>query len=166
MEITIKYLQKEFLVEDTKQKDHLHSKGFGEKVGDMYILSIYEVLYLLEKKKCGVVQGKKELSYNQLIAKKTTDVVGYRVYRNLKKKGYHVKSGLKYGFTFRVYDKGIKQGEDHALWLVHPLHESEKFKVRDFAGKNRVAHSTKKKLLVAIVDDSDVTYLEINWKRL
>ncbi|HLC22649.1 MAG TPA: hypothetical protein VJJ79_02655 [Candidatus Nanoarchaeia archaeon] len=36
----------------------------------------------------------------------------------------------------------------------------------EFAAKNRVAHSTRKKLLIAIVDDeNDVTYYSISWTR-
>ena len=166
MVIRVDKVKQQFIVEEQKHKDHLTSKGFGEVIGDIFVLSIYEVLYLLEKRKVEVYLRNRELSFQQITSSKTTDITSYRVYRDLKKKGYHIKSGLKYGFTFRVYNKGVKQGEDHALWLVQPVHEDQKFSVREFAGKNRVAHSTKKKLLLGIVDDSDVTYLEVNWRRL
>ena len=34
----------------------------------------------------------------------------------------------------------------------------------DFASKNRVAHSTRKKLLIAVVDEeNDVSFWESNW---
>ncbi|MBU1252016.1 MAG: tRNA-intron lyase, partial [Nanoarchaeota archaeon] len=34
----------------------------------------------------------------------------------------------------------------------------------DFSAKNRVAHSTKKNLLLAIVDEEgDVSYYEVRW---
>ena len=37
---------------------------------------------------------------------------------------------------------------------------------RDFAAKSRVAHSTRKKLLVGVVDEEgDVTYYEVGWVR-
>jgi tRNA-intron lyase len=76
-----------------------------------------------------------------------------------------VKSGLKYGFRFRVYDKGIREGDDHSLWLVEPVLEVDSFKVKDIAGKNRIAHSTKKKVLFGIVDNEGaVTYLETSWR--
>jgi tRNA-intron endonuclease len=36
----------------------------------------------------------------------------------------------------------------------------------DFSAKNRVAHSTNKTLLIAIVDEeSDVSYYEVKWTR-
>jgi tRNA-intron endonuclease len=73
---------------------------------------------------------------------------------------------LKFGADFAVYDRGVKPGQDHAVWLVYPVHESERFNWRDFSAKNRVAHSTKKRLMIAVVDDErDVTYFEIKWTR-
>lgn len=90
----------------------------------------------------------------------------FACFENLRKKGYIVKTALKFGADFRVYEKGIKPGQDHAAWLVFPVKENEAQSWYDFAAKNRVAVSTKKKLLIAIVDDeSDVTYYEVNWMR-
>jgi tRNA splicing endonuclease len=38
---------------------------------------------------------------------------------------------------------------------------------QDFASKNRIAHSTKKRLLIAVVDEeNDVSYFEINWMKM
>jgi tRNA splicing endonuclease len=46
------------------------------------------------------------------------------------------------------------------------VNESDKMSWYDFCAKNRVAHSTKKKLLVAVVDgEADVSYFEIGWMR-
>ena len=88
------------------------------------------------------------------------------MFRDLREKGYVVKTALKFGADFRVYEKGIKPGQDHAKWVVYPVHESEHLTWHEFAAKNRVAHSTKKRLLIGIVDDEeDITYYEIGWKR-
>ena len=84
----------------------------------------------------------------------------------MRDRGYIVKTALKFGADFRIYDRGVKPGEDHAKWIVYPVHESESLTWYEFAAKNRVAHSTKKKLLIGIVDDEgDVTYYEIKWIR-
>ena len=84
----------------------------------------------------------------------------------MRSKGYIVKTALKFGAEFRVYDKGIKQGQDHAKWILYASKESDNLNWHDFSAKTRVAHSTKKNLLIAIVDDeSDVTYYEISWIR-
>ena len=73
---------------------------------------------------------------------------------------------LKFGAEFRVYNKGVKPGEDHARWVVFPVHEGSTLTWYEFAAKNRVAHSTRKRLMIGIVDEEgDVTYYEIAWKR-
>ena len=83
---------------------------------------------------------------------------------DLREKGYIVKSALKFGADFRVYNKGANLGDDHAKWIVFCEHESNKASWTDFAAKNRVAHSTKKNLLIGIVDEEgDVTYYEVSW---
>ena len=84
----------------------------------------------------------------------------------MRNRGYIIKTALKFGADFRVYDRGVKPGEDHAKWIVYPVHESSTLTWYEFSAKNRVAHSTRKKLLVGCVDEeSDVTYWEIAWKR-
>ena len=88
------------------------------------------------------------------------------VFADLRKKGYIVKTALKFGSEFRVYERGVRPGDDHASWLLFPLREHETLTWYDFAAKNRVATSTNKKLMLAIVDDeSDITYYEVAWFR-
>ena len=92
--------------------------------------------------------------------------VRYQVYKDMRNRGYIVKTALKFGADFRVYDRGIKPGEDHARWIVYPVHEASVLTWYEFAAKNRVAHSTKKRLMLGIVDDeNDCTYYEVRWMR-
>ena len=71
---------------------------------------------------------------------------------------------MKFGADFRVYDKGKRQGNAHAKWIVFVDSETNKLTWHEFSAKNRVAHSTKKSLLLAIVDEEgSVSYYEINW---
>ncbi|MBT4351264.1 tRNA-intron lyase [archaeon] len=134
-------------------------------------LSMLESLFLLENKKLEILDGRnspfsEERFYKK--AKKNDKNFGirYSVYKDLRNRGYIVKTALKFGADFRVYDRGIKPGEDHAKWVVFPVHESSYLTWYDFSAKNRVAHSTKKKLLLGIVDDEeDVTYYEVKWTK-
>ncbi len=132
-------------------------------------LSFLETLYLLEKKKIILKTTRnRAISFDQTLQKfKKTEKntwVKYAVFRDLRNRGYIVKTALKFGADFRVYDRGIKPGEDHAKWVVYPSHETQSLTWHEFAAKNRVAHSTKKRLLVGIVDDEgDVSYWEIRW---
>ena len=48
--------------------------------------------------------------------------VKLKVYSDLRVKGYVVKTALKFGGDFRVYDKGVRPGEDHAKWVVFPVY--------------------------------------------
>lgn len=155
-----------FFVFDEAKTQSLFSKGYGNKDGIVLELSSYEVVYLLEKEKIEVFFGKKILSKDKILSNKES-MLNYYVFKDLRSKGYVVKSGLKYGFVFRVYDKGKISLDSHAIWLIEPILESERFKISDLTGKNRVAHSTKKTVLLAVVDDeSRVTYIETSWKRV
>jgi len=93
-------------------------------------LSFLETLYLLEKKKIVLKTTKnRSVSFDQTIQKlkkKEKNVwVKYVVFRDLRNRGYIVKTALKFGADFRVYDRGIKPGEDHAKWVVYPSHETQ-----------------------------------------
>ncbi|PIN89635.1 tRNA-intron lyase [Candidatus Pacearchaeota archaeon CG10_big_fil_rev_8_21_14_0_10_32_14] len=153
--------------------------SFGEKLGDKIQYSSVETLYLVEKKKTVVYTGSsnKILSEKELaekfekLDKKFSNK--YVVFKDLRDRGYVVKTALKFGADFRVYEKGVRPGRDrkdtkheHAKWVCFVDHESGKLTWHDFSAKNRVAHSTKKNLLLAIVDEENsVTYYEVNWIR-
>ena len=90
----------------------------------------------------------------------------YVAYGDMRNRGYIVKTALKFGADFRIYDRGIKPGEDHAKWIMYPVRETDSLTWYEFSAKNRVAHSTRKKLLIAVVDEeNDCTFYEIAWTR-
>jgi tRNA-intron endonuclease len=143
---------------------------FGEPTGQKIQYTLSEALYLLEKDKIEIIQKNKKLTSNELFLKlKKIDSriqLKYPVFKDLREKGYIVKTALKFGADFRVYPKGIKVGQknQHSKWIVFCEHESKKFSWHEFSAKNRVAHSTKKNLLIAIIDEeSDVSYYEVKW---
>ncbi len=134
-------------------------------------LSLIEGLYLMEKGRLHVkTEAGREVKPESYIkkARKTEPNfwIRYVVFKDMRNRGYIVKTALKFGADFRVYDRGVKPGEDHAKWIVFPAHEGSTLTWHDFSAKNRVAHSTKKRLLMGIVDgENDVTYYEIRWMR-
>jgi len=134
-------------------------------------LSLHEALYLMEKGKLEIYNArKKNMSFTDYLkrAKKIEPNywVRYTVFKDMRNRGYIIKTALKFGADFRVYDRGVKPGEDHARWVVYPVHEGSTLTWYEFAAKNRVAHSTKKRLMLAVVDDeTDVTYWEVKWIR-
>src|SRR3990172_5858214 len=126
---------------------------FGEKKENKIEYSPIESMFLLSEKKISVFSGKKSINEETLLKKvKKTDKkieTKLAVYRDLRKKGYILKTALKYGADFRVYERGIKPGENHARWILFTTKETEQLNWHDFAAKNRIAHSTKKNLLIA-----------------
>lgn len=156
---------------NTKEAMNLFgSQRFGEISESKIIYSLPEALYLAEKGRIHVYEKSKKLSFQNLI-EKALEVdsklsTKFPVFRDLRNRGYIVKTALKFGAEFRVYDKGIHPGKDHAKWILYPVRESESLTWHDFSAKNRVAHSTKKNLLIAIVDDEgEVVYYEVSWTR-
>lgn len=134
-------------------------------------LSLNEAMYLIEKKRLEVVDGRgKTIDEEKFLAKakklEPNFRIKYSVFKDIRNRGYIIKTALKFGADFRVYDRGVKPGEDHAKWIVYPVSEKNILTWYEFAAKNRVAHSTKKRLLIGIVDEEDdVTYYEIKWVR-
>ena len=143
---------------------------FGEKKSGKIEYSGVEALFLISSNKAKLLSGKKPISEETLLKKlKRKDKkieTKFAVFEDLRKKGYILKTALKFGAEFRVYNKGIKPGKDHAKWILFTVKESDNLNWHEFAAKNRIAHSTKKNLLIGIVDEeSDITYYEISWTR-
>ena len=163
------YLIGEIIQSNEPGAIELYKKNsFGEPVGEKIQYSLSEACFLVEKNKISVISGKKELLKTEIIKKfQRIDKkfnIKYPVFKNLRERGYVPKAALKFGADFRVYKWGEKPGKEHAKWIVFAEHESKKLTWHEFSAKNRVAHSTKKNLLLAIVDEeSDITYYEVKW---
>ncbi len=144
----------------------LASKSYiGEVKSGKVIYSIFEVLYLLDKNKAKLIQSSGVLNFNEFLRKNKKLQAIYEVFKDLKDKGHIIKEGMKFGADFRVYEKGDKPGKNHAKYLLHIIPNSKNLVTKDFCAKARVAHSTNKILLMAIVDsEGDISYYEINWK--
>ena len=171
--IMTSFARERVLTESSDGARELYNQsGFGTVLDDGKVqLSLTEALFLLEKKKISILDGHNKSVDFEKFVKRASRVepnfwIRYAVYKDMRNRGYIVKTALKFGADFRVYDRGIKPGQDHARWIVYPVHEGEKYTWFDFAAKNRVAHSTKKRLMMGVVDDeNDVTYWEVRWVR-
>jgi tRNA-intron endonuclease len=159
------------VLSNSEEAFSLYKKScFGEKEGGKIVYSLCEALFLLEENKAVILNKNKKIGFDELVNKfckhDSKIMLKYSVFKDLRKRGYIVKTALKYGADFRVYDKGKKPGKDHAKWIVFCDSEFKKISWNDFSAKNRIANSVKKKLLIAIVDDEgDVTYYEVSWIR-
>ncbi len=164
------YIVEEIISSNSSEAYSLYKKSsFGEPVGEKIRYSPSEALFLVEKGKMDTytlknkkIEKKELMNKLRKIDKKIQ--IKYPVFKNLRERGYIVKTALKFGAEFRVYDKGVKPGKKHAKWIVFTDYESNKMTWHEFSAKNRVAHSTKKNLLLAIVDEeNDISYYEVRW---
>lgn len=161
----------ETVYSNTKEAVNLFGNArFGEMVEGKIQYSMQEAMLLVDEGKMDVYEKSKKLSQKKFLEKcKDTDKkfsTKYSVFKDLRKRGYIVKTALKFGADFRVYEKGKHPGQEHAKWILYPVKENDTLTWHDFSAKNRVAHSTKKNLLIAIVDDEgDITYYEVAWTR-
>ena len=161
------------LTESSDNARELYNQSrYGNLLDDGRVqLSLIEALYLLEKKKITVSDSKNKFIDFENFLKKAQKLepnfwIRYCVYKDIRNRGYIIKTALKFGADFRIYDRGVKPGEDHARWVVFPVHEGSSLTWYEFSAKNRVAHSTKKRLLIGCVDDEgDTTYWEVRWLR-
>jgi tRNA-intron endonuclease len=159
----------EIVFSNTSEAHALYKKSrFGEKVNDKIQYTLSETLFLVEKGKMEIFSRNKKIPEKELLNKfRRIDKkiqIKYFVFKDLRERGYIVKTALKFGADFRVYDKGLKPGKKHAKWIVFTDHESKRLTWHEFSAKNRIAHSTKKNLLIAIVDEEgDISYYEIKW---
>ena len=161
----------EKIYSNSKEAFSLYDKStFGERKRNKIEYASVEALFLLSQNKMEIFSGKKRLdeeSFLKKLKRKDKKIeTKFIVYADLRKRGYIIKTALKFGAEFRIYDKGVKPGQKHARWILFTVKEHDALSWHEFAAKNRIAHSTKKNLLIGIVDEeSSVSYYEISWTR-
>ncbi|MBR9675841.1 tRNA-intron lyase [Candidatus Woesearchaeota archaeon] len=165
-------IEKSVVSEDSDEARELYAKSrFGSVKRKKVEMSLIEAYYLVEKEKLRILDSRnKEVPSSKLLKRfirlEPNFFVRYKVFADMRDKGYVVKTALKFGAEYRVYEKGVKPGEDHAKWILYPVREGDKLTWFEFSSKNRVAHSTKKNLLIGILDsEGDITYYEVSWKK-
>lgn len=147
--------------------EHLLSKHLGSRLKKdleiFYILDPLEVLYIFEKRKQVECIGFEIKSRKDFLSQFDLSLQEYLVFEDLQLKGYVVKQALKFGATFRIYKKENDVVDSHASHLVFVNSQKKKLSPEELFSINRVAHSTKKKVLLAYVDyELSVSYLEQN----
>ncbi|MEM2192609.1 MAG: tRNA-intron lyase, partial [Candidatus Hadarchaeales archaeon] len=155
------------------QANSIYQGGYYGKPlsGGKLQLAPVEALYLVERGKLTVLDENGEKMKFKKIFAKFSELdpelpLKYAAYADLRSRGYIVKTGLKFGAHFRVYDKGEVPGQAHSKFLVHAIPEFTKITPTELARAVRLAHSVKKKIMLAIVDDEgDVTYYSIARER-
>ncbi len=160
-------IQNKIIVKEKKLKDTLIQSGFGENTSKEFVLDLLEGAFLIEKEKLDLqdIDGKK-ISEDELvkIALKSDKKFYSKlvVYRDLRERGFVVKTGYKFGFDLRVYPRGKKPGEEHTQWVVNVTTQDEKFSIPEMSRMVRLSGNLKTAVLQAVVDsENDINYYEI-----
>lgn len=168
------------IVFDHEQARQLYASGFygkplgipkprGEGFDAPLELGLMEAVYLAEQGLLCVEEprGGRRLGAGELMeyARSVIDRFDllYRVYRDLRSKGYVVRSGLKYGADFAVYEKG--PGLEHAPYLVHVHRGGSSIDPLEVVRAGRLSHSVRKDFILAVVRGPDISYLLFGWSK-
>jgi tRNA-intron endonuclease len=133
-------------------------------------LSLIECAYLIEAGLLIVQESKteKKLSRNDIVERGSELSEDFRdrltVYSQLRKRGYVVRPGLKFGTDFAVYEHG--PGKDHAPLLVHVIPQRKGVVPLDIVRAGRLATSVRKKFIIATVKESgEIVYYSFVWHK-
>jgi len=150
-----------------------YGKPLPEENPDRVELELVEAAYLAERGKLKVFakEGKKRklLSFKDLMEIGSKNVNQFHpqfiVYRDLRERGYLVKTGFKFGAHFRVYERGVKlirgpkAAHEHTKWVVHAVPEEAAFSLPEMSRAVRLAHNIRATFVWAVVDrEGSVTY--------
>ena len=169
------------IIWDPKQGLGVYRSGFfGKPVGipkpkpdqDFEVpllLDLMEGLYLLDQGRIRVVEGKTQKKVGRSALLKTARVtyrgfrLAYRVYEDLRNKGYIVTPGIKFGADFAVYEHG--PGIDHAPFIVSVETPDSVMGPFEVVRAGRLATTVRKQFILAIPDPGSehVRYLVFSW---
>jgi len=170
---TAKLVGDEVIVFDHDQGSSLYAKGFygkplGIKKPDPNLafdrelqLDLLEVVHLVKKGWLVVEDSQTGLQYAadeiEAIADRKYEKFKQRslVYEDLRRKGYIVRPGLKFGADFTVYRQG--PGLDHSAFVVLVLENENRISAMDMVRAGRLATSVKKRFVIASISSSEST---------
>ena len=143
------------VVEESRFRDQLRNKGFGDKEDSEYLLKPYEALYLVYTKRL-ILKGKRNnLDFDsliELILKHDKDILTkFLIYRDLRSRGYIAKEGFGFGVDFRVYGRGEFEKKP-SKYIVFGLNEGINMKASNFSAAIEQIGKMGKEGVIAVVE--------------
>ena len=146
-------------------------KPKGDDFNAPLILDLIEGYHLLEKKKIKIFDNKtgKLVSKRKLYEKCEKEYTMFKeksmVYNELRRLGYIVTPGIKFGSDFAVYEHG--PGIDHAPYIIQVMIPESDLSATGIVLAGRLATTVRKKFLIAIADAriKQVEFLSFDWWR-
>jgi len=157
------------IVTDKSTIDILIQKGYGERYENYLVLDVYETIYLMENRNMTILLKMEDLPKNAVIKKvlETTKnnflMHKFHVYKEIRDKGYIIKTGLKFGFDFRVYPLGKKIDDAHTQFVLDVCPQDIALRTEVIARNVRMAQGLHAKYVLAIVDNElEITYYNVD----
>jgi tRNA-intron endonuclease len=147
--------------------DALSQRGYGTAENNVFTLTFYEALYLLDKEMLEVKDEKgEEVDFQALLRsyeKKNENAwVNYLVYRDLRSRGYVAREGFGAGIDFRIYERGT-YGKDTAPYLILSTQEGKPVPIEDLTGALQRSQSQKKELILAVMNRrGEIVYYSVS----
>jgi len=152
------------VIRDQTEASQIYNKGYyGYTLsGGGLELELMEALYLVEASRLEVVSDGHTVTLAELMASAAAShrdfEIKYIVYRDLRSRGYIVKSAGA-DFDFRVFPRGGTPSSTATKNWVAAISERALFAITAFMDDMDRAERTRKELLLAVVDEEgDLTY--------
>lgn len=157
------------VIESVKQQDQLRSKGYGEKIQDMYILESYEALFLLYSKRLFLKKKKTIVDFSnflQTLLKKDLSIfTKFLIFRDLRTRGYIAKEGFGFGNDFRVYERG-EYSRKPAKYVIFGINEGISIKANLLYENIRSIEKMGKEAIIAVIERrGEIIYYKVNLKK-
>ncbi len=141
---------------------------FGKRREKRVELNIIEALFLVEKDILTVEKNGKSISAEDLRKigeEKDIEFENkYKIYSDLREKGFLVKCGFKFGTHFRVYDRGVKlkrgqkSPDEHTKWVVHSVPEDLEWSYPELSRFVRLALNIRSKPTLGVTNKTKKYY--------
>jgi tRNA-intron endonuclease, archaea type len=157
------------VVESVKQQDQLRSRGYGEKIKDMYILESYEALFLLYYNRLVLKKQKSILDFStflQTLLKIDLSIfTKFLIFRDLRTRGYIPKEGFGFGNDFRVYERG-EYSRKAAKYVIFGINEGLSVKANILFENIRSIEKMGKEAIIAVIERrGEIIYYKVNQKK-
>jgi tRNA-intron endonuclease len=157
------------LIYSVKQQDQLRSKGYGEKIKDMYILENYEALFLLYSKRLVLTKQKSTLDFStflQTLLKNDLSIfTKFLIFRDLRTRGYIAKEGFGFGDDFRVYERG-EYSRKAAKYVIFGINEGISVRANILFENIRSIEKMGKEAIIAVIERrGEIIYYKVSRKK-
>jgi len=139
----------------------LEERWYGKRLDDeRLLLRPIEAIFLMKEGSLNLFENGEPVAADAFLERTASEDVEIaeksRVYADLRGKGYIPRTGYKFGHHFRVYS-GKKT---HSEMLVHALPPGSSRPMSAISRSVRLAHSVKKKMLFACIQNTHIRYVE------